>query len=454
MADPTAAPETTDAAGAGDDAGVPEGGADLGRRRFFRQFAGDLANTAATMVGAAQALQRTSAELASAILDPTREALDAAAAPGEAAAEGIAFRTSFRVDETTIWFVDQRALPRSVVEHAASSAAEVVYAIRDGVVNGGPAMGQAAAIGLALTAQRVGETRPFARRATLRGAANALINVSPTHASLGWAVERVMGAYRDVGELEDDGHAIAAAMRAEADRIVAETTDEHGRLVEAGLALVNYLPLADGAPLRLLVHGPSGTLAGGQFGTALAIAIAAHHAERQVLVVVPEGRHRFTGSRITCWELAAAGVPYVLVADAAAPSMVAAGEVDAVLVPADRVAASGDVAAIVGTYPIAVAAGRAGVPVYVCAPLSAVDPATADGAAITIGSRPDTELDRFGDVLLAPRGTEVRSPGHDVTPRDLVTAYITGDGLREPPFLAAGGEAPADGELPDDGGQP
>ncbi len=335
MADPTARLDPTDVAGpepAAPDLGPDAGGADLNRRRFFRQFAGDIANTAATMVGAAQALQRTSAELASAILDPTRAALDDAAATGVDAesatvAAAPAFRTSFRVDGGSILFVDQRALPRGVVEHAATSAAEVTYAIRSGVVLGGPAIGQAAAIGLALTADRVRETRPYARRATLRGAANALRNVAPTHASLGWAVGRVMDAYQAIGELEEDGGAIAAAMHVEADRIVAETTDDHGRLVDVGLEAIDALPRTGVEPLRILVHGLSGTLAGGQCGTALAIAIAAHHADRQVRVVVPEGRHGYTGSRISCWELAAAGVPYLLVADAAAPSLIA-GERD------------------------------------------------------------------------------------------------------------------------------
>jgi methylthioribose-1-phosphate isomerase len=444
LADPNARLDPTDAAGLGDaDGAAPpaapsaapvEGGADLGRRRFFRQFAGDLANTAATMVGAAQALQRTSAEMASAILDPTRAALDEAAATEEIADAGPAFRTSFRLDGRFIRFVDQRALPTRVVEHASDSAAAVVWAIRNGVVEGGPAIGQAAAIGLALSADRVVDTRPYARRATLRGAANAMTNLSPTHASLSWAVERVMDAYRAVGELEDDGPAIAAAMHEEADRIVAEATDDHGRLVEAGLAAVDALPRRADAPLRLLVHGPSGTLAGGQFGTALAIAIAAHHAEREVRVIVPEARPRFSGSRITCWELAAAGVPHILVADTAVASLLAAGEIDAVLVPADRVAANGDVAAVVGTYPIAVVAARHGVPLYVCAPVSAIDPSTADGASIEIGLRPEGELEQVGNVTLAPRGTEVRAPAHDVTPADLVTSWITGAGVRRPPF--------------------
>jgi methylthioribose-1-phosphate isomerase len=454
LADPTARLEPTDAARPGDAdgavagrdgggepatpaAGNVDGGADLGRRRFFRQFAGDLANTAATMVGAAQALQRTSAEMASAILDPTRAALEEAAAEAADAA-GPTFRTAFRLDGPVIRFVDQRALPLKVVEHSADSAASVVWAIRNGVVVGGPAMGQAAAIGLALSADRVVGTRPYARRATLRGAANAMNNLSPTHASLGWAVERVMDAYRAIGELEDDGPGIAAAMHEEADRIVAEATDEHGRLVDAGLAVVNALPPSEDSPLRLLVHGPSGTLAGGQFGTALAIAIAAHHAEREVRVVVPEARPGFTGSRISCWELAAAGVPHVLVADTAVASLLAAGEVDAVLVPADRVAANGDVAAIVGTYPIAVVAARHGVPVLVCAPISSIDPSTAGGASIEIGLRPEGELEQVGNVTLAPRGTEVRAPAHDVTPADLVTCWVTGAGSRRPPFADGG----------------
>jgi methylthioribose-1-phosphate isomerase len=443
LADPTASPETTDVPVPSDRAGVPDGvpdgGADLGRRRFFRQFAGDLANTAATMVGAAQALQRTSAELASAILDPTREALDAQLAADEVTgAAGGAFRTAFRLDGRFIRFVDQRFLPTAIAEYAADSAATVAWAIRNGVVVGGPAMGQAAAVGLALTADRVSGTRPYARRATLRGAANGLLNVSPTHASMTWAVTRVMAAYTGIGELEDDGVPIAAAMHGAADRVLAEATDDHGRLVDAGLAALAELPQPEEGPLRLLVHGPSGTLAGGQFGTALSIAIAAHHAGREIRVVVPEARSGFGGSRISCWELAAAGVPYLLVADAAASSLIAAGEVDAILVPADRVAANGDVAAIVGTYPIAAVASRHAVPVIVCAPASTIDPATADGAAIPIGQRPEGELERIGDLILAPRGTEVRTPAHDVTPAGLITHYITGSGPQRPPFAAEG----------------
>lgn len=419
------------------------GGADLNRRRFFRQFAGDLASTAATMVGAAQALQRTSAELAGAILDPTRVELGEPIADGVIAADGTVaggpgpvFRTAFRLDGPAILFVDQRALPGTLVEHVAESAAEVVFAIRNGIVEGGPAIGQAAAIGLALTAARVRTTQPYARRATLRGAANALLNSAPSQASVRHAVDRVMAAYEALGELTEDGEAIAAAMRAEADAVVHEATAEHGRLVEVGLASIPAMSSrgAAGEPLRILVHGPSGALAGGQFGTALAIVIGAHHAEREVRAYVPEGRPTFSGARVTCWELAAAGVPNTLVADAAAASLVASGEIDLILVPADHVAANGDVAAPVGTYPLAEVAARHVVPLLVCAPCSAIDPTTPDGSAIEIGLRPAADLEWVYDRLIAPRGTESRVPTDDITPASLVTAYITAGGLAHPPF--------------------
>lgn len=451
MADPTAsrAAESgpdgpTVAGGPGASAGTPiDDGADVARRRFFRQFAGEIATTAATLVGTAQALQRTSAELAGALLDPVRadERADAASPTSDAGAvpgaiePGSVFRTAFRLEGATIRFVDQRALPGAVVEHGASSAAEVAYAIRNGVVLGGPAAGQAAALGMALTAARIRTTRPYARRATFRGAANAMRNAAPANGSVRRAMDRSMAAYAAVGELSEDGDAIATAMQAEADAIISEAVVDHGKLVEQGVALLAALPRgADGVPLRVLVHGPGGTLAGGQFGTALTIALTAHQREIPIQVVVPEARPRFGGSRVSCWELAGAGVPHLLVADAAAPSMIATGELDVVLIPAERVAANGDVAAAVGTLPIAAVAARHGVPVVACVAASTLDPATPDGGGIATGYLPAEELDNVHGVVLAPPGTESRVPTHDVTPAGLVTTWLTADGARTPPF--------------------
>ena len=419
--------------------------ADLGRRRFFRQFAGDVATTAATVLGAAQALQRTSAEMAAAILDPTRAALGDGTTSATAAvlvAEPVAgplFRTSFQVDPGAIRFVDQRALPAAVVEHVATSAAEVTFAIRNEIVVGGPAIGQAAAIGFALTATRSAASQPYPRRATLLGAANALRNSSLTTASLGWALDRVLAAYTTAGELDEDGEAIAAAIQAEADAIVSAALVEHGQLVDVGLALLDTLPRTADGPLRLLVHGPSGTLAGGQFGTALAIAIAAHHAEREVEVLVPEGRPGLVGARISCWELAGAGVPYVLVPDAAAAGIVAAGRVDAILVPADRVAVNGDVAAPIGSYGLAAAAAQRGMAFLVCATVGSVDAAIATGAELPIGAREVADLIRIGELAHAPTGTGVLAPVDDVVPAAFVSDYVTASGLGLPLIPAAAG---------------
>jgi methylthioribose-1-phosphate isomerase len=383
--------------------------------------------------------------MAAAILDPTRAALGDGTTSATAAvlvaepAAGPLFRTAFQVDPGAIRFLDQRALPAAVVEHAASSAAEVTFAIRNEVVVGGPAIGQAAALGFALTAARSAASQPYPRRATLLGAANALRNSAPTAGSLGWALDRVLAAYTAAGELDEDGDAIAAAIQAEADAIVGEALVEHGRLVEVGLALLDGLPGTADGPLRLLIHGPSGTLAGGQFGTALAIAVAAHHAEQEVQVVVPEGRPGLVGARISCWELARAGVPYALVPDGAAAGIVASGRVDAVLVAADRVAVNGDVAAPIGSYGLAAAAHQADIPFFVCTTIGSLDAAVATGTDMPVGSRDRADLIRIGEAAHAPAGTEVLAPVVDVVPAALISDYIsaTGRGLPRFPELVA-----------------
>ena len=354
-----AAPATTE----------PETGIDVGRRRFFRQFAGELFQGAARVVGAAQTLQRVSAEAAGSILDPDAFGVGsggAAAAPDRPTG----FRTPFRESPSVIHIIDQRRLPDALVEYDAQSAAEVAFAIREMIIRGAPAIGQVAGLGLALTAAKARSTRPYARRATLRGAANALINARPTAVNLRWAVERVMATYDAIGDLSEDGDAIADAMRGEADAIVFETTEDHGRLARFGL---EALVFPDDGPLRVLTHCNTGPLACGQFGTALGVIQAAHHAGRAVHVWVDETRPYLQGARLTAWELAQAEVPHTLIPDVAAGHLMATGEVDAVLVGADRIAANGDTANKVGTYTLAVLAARHGIPFYVAAPISTVD---------------------------------------------------------------------------------
>ena len=406
---------------------------DLGRRRFFRQFAGELVQTAATVAGAAQALQRASAEAAAGILDPEAGAamLGLAGTVPTVPSAPTGFRTPFREDNGAIYLIDQRQLPDALVEVENKSAGEVAYSIREMIVRGAPAIGQVAAIGLALSAERVRNTRPYARRATLRGGANALIQSRPTAVNLRWAVDRMMARYEAVGDLSDDGGVIADALRAEADAIVMEATTDHGRLATFGL---DALPEPADGPLRILTHCNTGPLACGQFGTALGVVQAAHHAGRAIHVWVDETRPYLQGARLTAWELAQAGVPHTLIPDVAAGHLMARGEVDVVIVGADRVAANGDTANKVGTYTLAVLAARHGIPFYVAAPTSSVDLDTPDGSAIPIEERKADEVAVIRGVRIAPLGTDVRNPAFDVTPAELITGIVTEEGVVRAPF--------------------
>jgi methylthioribose-1-phosphate isomerase len=441
LADPldANAPEAPSPPDAGPPADAPDpaGVADAGRRRFFRQFAGELFQSAATVVGAAQVLQRASAEAASAILDPDSLAgtADDGAVTGigapAATSAPTGFRTPFRETPGVLHLIDQRKLPDVLVEVDCKSAAEVAFAIREMTIRGAPAIGQAAAIGLALTASKARTMKPYARRATLRGAANGLINARPTAVNLRWAVERLMARYFAIGDLSEDGDAIADAMRAEADAIVFEATEDHGRLATFGLAALAFP--AD-RPMNILTHCNTGPLACGQFGTALGVIQAAHQAERPVHVWVDETRPYLQGARLTAWELAQAGVPHTLLPDVAAGHLMARGEVDAIIVGADRIAANGDTANKVGTYTLAVLAARHGIPFYVAAPISTVDLATPDGDAIPIEERKADEVLLIRGVRIAPPDTAVRNPSFDVTPAELITGIITDEGVVAAPF--------------------
>jgi methylthioribose-1-phosphate isomerase len=448
LADPTRPDDTPTpnaAPGGGSDAPVAEVAATapeppsaeeearLARRRFFRQFAGELLQTAATVAGAAQALQRASAEAAGAILDPAAAVLGDEATATEAPPPGppTGFRTPFREEDGLLLVIDQRKLPQELVEVEIRNAPEAANAIRQMIVRGAPAIGQVAALGMALSGERAAETLPFARRAILRAAAAAVRAARPTAVNLGWAVDRMMARYEAVGELSDDGRMIANALRDEANAIVAEATEDHGRLAELGLGA---LPVKEFGPLRILTHCNAGPLACGQFGTALGVVQAAHHADRELMVWVDETRPYLQGARLTTWELEQAGVPHTLIADSAAGSLMRGGEVDVVLVGADRVAANGDTANKVGTYPLAVLAARHGIPFYVCAPTSSVDLATPDGDGIDIEERAAEEVLRIGDQWIAPLGTTVRNPAFDITPAELITGIVTEEAVVGPPF--------------------
>ena len=411
------------------------------RRQFFRRFAGEMVTSAAQVVGAVNEIRDRSAAEAALLLGdappappamPTMSRSTADAGAASIAGPPTGFRTPFRFESDNVLLViDQRKLPDALVEVPVRSASDAANAIKLMIVRGAPAIGQVAAIGLALTARIAARSQAHARRAILEGGANALRNARPTAVNLGWAVERLMDRYHAIGALSPDGEAIAAALNDEAMRIVAEATDDHGRLADAGLAI---LPATDGRPLRILTHCNTGPLAAGQFGTALGVVQAAHAAARPLHVWVDETRPYLQGARLTAWELRQAGVDHTLIPDMAAGPTIARGDVDVILVGADRIAANGDTANKLGTYTLAVLAARHGVPFVVCAPLSSVDLDTPDGAAIPIEDRPADEVVLVRGIRIAPEGTAVRNPSFDVTPAELISAIVTDEGALTAPY--------------------
>jgi S-methyl-5-thioribose-1-phosphate isomerase len=417
---------------------------DPNRRRFFRQFAGEVVTSVGSAIGAAQTLQVVSAEAARDLLGGAGQGGSSGAsasvrvgatgittaAPGEVDGSTAVWRSPFRWDGDVCRIVDQRRLPDSLVDLELRGAADTVTAINDGALVGAPVQAQVAAVTLALVAARAAGSRGFARRATIRGAANAIRTSRPGSAAVAAALERMVALLEQLGAVADGEH-VAGELRAEAERIIAETIEDHGALVGH---LLTVLPGAPDEPLRVLVAGSTGAMGGGQFGTALSAIQALHHAGRPVHALVAEGRPGLEGSRVAAWELRQAGVPHAVVTDAAAPGCIAGGEVAAVLVGGDRIAANGDVIAGAGAYPLALACAAAGTPFIVCAATPAIDAAVADGADAAIEEgRPGSVL-RVGGERIAPEGTSIRNPLQDLVTADLVTAIVTETGVLRPPY--------------------
>ena len=322
--------------------------------------------------------------------------------------------------------VDQRALPETVVHRDLESIDDAANAIRTLQLRGAPLIGIAAAMGLVagLRVRRRGGRDAFL--AQLRSGAACLAETRPTAVNLRWALQRMI----DVAEqTPGDAGALWERLRVEATAIWEEDRAMCRRIGEAGLPLVQ-----PGA--NVLTHCNAGALATGGIGTALAPIYLAHEAGRRVHVYVDETRPVLQGARLTAWELTEAGVPCTVLADGAAGSLLRNARVDLVFVGADRIAANGDFANKVGTYPLAVLARHHGVPLYCCAPSSTIDPATADGEAIPIEARSADEVKSIAGRAIAPRTVEAYNPAFDVTPARYVTAFITERGLVHPPFAA------------------
>ena len=303
--------------------------------------------------------------------------------------------------------LDQRLLPEREEWLRCETPVEVASAISEMAVRGAPAIGLAAAYGLALAA---GEAARCAEEATIHvdEAARVLGAARPTASNLAWALERGRNEFEAGRDLLDFARNLEREQM-EADRALSELGAER---FEAGD--------------RALTHCNTGPLATGGYGTALGVLRAADVGH----VWVNETRPLLQGARLTAWELERYGIPYKVIADSAAGSLMAGGEVDRVVVGADRIAANGDVANKVGTYPLAVLAARHEIPFYVAAPVSTLDPATPDGAAIPIEQRDPAEV-------AFVKGQPAANPAFDVTPAELVTAIFTEAGVLEPPYAEA-----------------
>ncbi|MFH8409966.1 S-methyl-5-thioribose-1-phosphate isomerase [Streptomyces sp. NPDC018019] len=330
--------------------------------------------------------------------------------------------------------LDQTRLPSEEVELVCTDVPALVQAIRTLAVRGAPLLGIAGAYGVALAA---------ARGFDVADAAGTLAHARPTAVNLEYGVRRAADAYRAAVEDGADRERAAAAALAEARAVHAEDAEASRKMAAHGLALLGEL--LPGGGHRILTHCNTGALVSGGEGTALAVALAAHRAGELRRLWVDETRPLLQGTRLTAYEAARTGMPYTLLADGAAGSLFAAGEVDAVLIGADRITADGSVANKVGSYPLAVLARYHHVPFVVVAPTSTVDLDTADGALIEVEQRPGHEVTEIAapyvpgagteagtGVPVAPLGALAYNPAFDVTPADLVTAIVTEAGVASP----------------------
>ena len=316
--------------------------------------------------------------------------------------------------------IDQRILPAAFEYLSYSSADSVAEGIRSMVVRGAPAIGVAAAYGVALEALRLQEKSAAEFRSGMEAGFTVLAQSRPTAVNLFWALQRMRKVRESVAA--QTPQQIAQRLLAEAHEILAEDIRINRALGAHGAAL-----LQDGA--RVLTHCNAGALATAGWGTALGVIRSAVEAGKKISVIADETRPFLQGARLTAWEMVQENIPVTLITDNMAGYMMAQGEVDAVVVGTDRVAANGDVANKIGTYMVAVLARRHNIPFYVACPLSTIDLNIATGADIPIEERSVNEVKGFRDAHWAAEGVKIRNPAFDVTPAELVTGLITERGV-------------------------
>jgi methylthioribose-1-phosphate isomerase len=344
---------------------------------------------------------------------------------------GMTWRSENLNEVQTVWWepdavclIDQTKLPHARETVRCKSVEAVAVAIRELVVRGAPAIGVTAAYGMALAARKSAATDRTGLLDELVRAKKILDASRSTAINLSWATGRMLGVARktDSGVVE-----IAERLLAEAHEIRDEDKQMCRRIGEHGAALL-------GRGSRVLTHCNAGGLATTGYGTALAPIRMAHEEGKELHVFVDETRPFLQGARLTAWELREAGIPLTLITDSMAAHFMGRGEVDCVIVGADRIVANGDVANKIGTYGLAVLARAHAIPFYVAAPTTTIDLSLKRGEEIPIEQRDPEEVTHLGDQPLAPEGVHAAYPAFDVTPHGLVTAIITERGIVEQPY--------------------
>lgn len=330
-------------------------------------------------------------------------------------------------DRKVLHLLDQRRLPFEEVWIQCAEAHGVADAISDMAVRGAPAIGIAAAYAMVIGFARGSAPDSASRFEEL---AEALLDTRPTAVNLAAALGRMRARFETLRARPGDE--LVSGLEDEANRIAAEDLEANRRLGALGASL---LP-GDG-PARVLTHCNAGSLATSGYGTALGIVRAAVESGRPVQVFAPETRPVLQGARLTAWELMADGIPVTLVTDGMVGSLLAGGDMDAVVVGADRIAANGDIANKIGTYQAAVLAKEHGVPFLVAAPFSSVDLETPTGRDIPIEERRAEEVRDIAGARIAPEGVPVWNPAFDITPARYISAIVTERGIARLPFTAS-----------------
>jgi methylthioribose-1-phosphate isomerase len=336
--------------------------------------------------------------------------------------------------EDGVRMIDQTRLPAEEVYRTCRDYREVAQAICAMVIRGAPAIGVAAGMGIALGVKKSAARTVADLRAEFEAIAGTISETRPTAVNLFWAVRRMREVLEKIlaapGSEAEKLATARAGLIEEAQRILAEDVAVNQAIGRHGAAL---LPEA----ATVLTHCNAGALATGGYGTALGVIRAAVAAGKKVKVFADETRPFLQGARLTAWELAKDGLPVTLITDNMAGHFMRRGEIQAVIVGADRIAANGDLANKIGTYTLAVLAKENGIPFYVAAPLSSIDLNIASGDEIPIEERSPREVTHWAGVPTAPEGIEARHPAFDVTPHRYVTAIVTERGIARAPYSDA-----------------